>query len=430
MTRTIRVGALQLRAHDRQHFADRKAALLDRIESAARDVDLLVIPEGTAPGYVLGHAPVTPPEMDAIVSALTAIASRTQTVLVAGLTQHAGERQVNAALVIDRDGTIAGRAEKIFLWHFDRKWFAPGERIAPVRTSIGSIGALICADGRMPEISAALVDAGAEILAMPTAWVTSGRDPRALENVQADLLARVRAYENGVPFVAANKCGVEMTMVAYCGKSQIVDERGDVIACASETDEALVTASVALGSPRPRRVPRSTLPRRENASIEGARLAIGFDLPADLDDRLDMLDARYALAPGEHERFAALDAVVPTARVTAQQLADPHALVDYRNAGYRVAVVESHARDPWLGTIARARALELRMYVIVFDDAEKRAYAVDPDGGTIAGTFGEYRLASFPIDLRRTTMTAVAPGTDVAEGLDRVRTLISAEVHP
>ena len=62
---------------------------------------------------------------------------------------------------------------------------------------------------------------------MPTAWVTSGRDPGALENVQADLLARVRAYENGVPFVAANKCGVELGIALYCGKSQIVDEAAE-----------------------------------------------------------------------------------------------------------------------------------------------------------------------------------------------------------
>ena len=69
---------------------------------------------------------------------------------------------------------------------------------------------------------------------MPTAWVTSGRDPTSLENVQADLLGRVRAYENRVPFVAANKCGSELGMVAYCGKSQIVDSRGEIVALANQ----------------------------------------------------------------------------------------------------------------------------------------------------------------------------------------------------
>lgn len=428
MTRTIRVGALQLRAHDRRDFAERKPALFERIEAAARDVDLLVVPEATMPAYVLEREPIDAAEMDDAAQTLARIARSTQTTIVAGIALKTGSGVANAALVADRDGTIAGRAEKIFLWHFDRKWFAPGDRIAPVRTSIGSIGALICADGRMPEIAAALADEGAELLAMPTAWVTSGRDPGALENVQADLLARVRAWENGIPFVAANKCGVELGMVAYCGKSQIVDADGRVIALASETDESCVTASVEIGAGTRRRAERRTIAPRAEPAEDAARVAIALDLPDDIDARLATLDASYALAPGSTERLDAFDAAFPLARVSARQLADPHALVDYRLAGYRIAIVENRENDPWFGTIARARALELRMYVFAFDRAEQRAFAVDPDGAVIAGTFGDYGIASFAIDLRRTRATSVAPGTDVAEGLARVRSLLVHEV--
>lgn len=428
MTRTIRVGALQLRAHDRRDFAERKPALFERIEAAARDVDLLVVPEATMPAYVLEREPIDAAEMDDAAQTLARIARSTQTTIVAGIALKTGSGVANAALVADRDGTIAGRAEKIFLWHFDRKWFAPGDRIAPVRTSLGSIGALICADGRMPEIAAALADEGAELLAMPTAWVTSGRDPGALENVQADLLARVRAWENGIPFVAANKCGVELGMVAYCGKSQIVDADGRVIALASETDESCVTASVEIGAGTRRRAERRTIAPRAEPAEDAARVAIALDLPDDIDARLATLDASYALAPGSTERLDAFDAAFPLARVSARQLADPHALVDYRLAGYRIAIVENRENDPWFGTIARARALELRMYVFAFDRAEQRAFAVDPDGAVIAGTFGDYGIASFAIDLRRTRATSVAPGTDVAEGLARVRSLLVHEV--
>lgn len=427
MTRTIRVGALQLRAHDRRDYGERKDALLERIAQAARDVDLLVVPEATFPAYVLEREPVDAIELDEAAAALAAIAANTQTVIVAGMAMRSGDRVANAALVVDRDGALSGRAEKIFLWHFDRKWFAPGERIAPVRTALGTIGALICADGRMPEIAAGLVDAGAELLAMPTAWVTSGRDPQALENVQADLLARVRAWENGVPFVAANKSGVELGMVAYCGKSQIVDARGSVLACASENDESCVRADVEIGAPAPRRTRREAVAPRDVPAEETARIAIGLDLPDDIDARLATLDATYAIAP---ERYGDFDGVFPLARLTREQLADPHALVDYRLAGYRFVAVESDESDAWLGTIARARALELRMYVFVFDRGGDRAYAVDPDGAVIAGTFGAYRLASFPVDVRRTQSTVVAPGTDVAEGIARVRTLLAMEVAP
>lgn len=428
MTRTIRVGALQLRAHDRQDFAARKAALFERIEAAARDVDLLVLPEATMPAYVLERDPIDAKEMDEAAEALARVARGTQTTIVAGIALKTGSRVANAALVADRDGTIAGRAEKIFLWHFDRKWFDAGERIAPIRTSLGSIGALICADGRMPEIAAALADEGAEILAMPTAWVTSGRDPNALENVQADLLARVRAWENGVPFVAANKCGVELGMVAYCGKSQIVDADGNLVALASETDEARVTAAVEFGKGTRKRANRRTLAPRDEPGEASTRVAIALELPADIDARLATLDAAYALAPGRAERFDSFDAAFPLARIGAKELADPHALVDYRLAGYRIAAVENVENDPWFGTIVRARALELRMYVFAFDRAAERAFAVDPDGAVIAGTFGDYRIASCAVDLRRTQRTSVAPGTDVAEGLARVRSLLVHEV--
>jgi hypothetical protein len=77
----------------------------------------------------------------------------------------------------------------------------------------------------------------------------------------------------------------------------------------------------------------------------------------------------------------------------------------------------------WTERIARARALELRIYLVVFDRTVRRAFAVDPDGVVLAGTFADYRLASFSLDPRKTLQTAVAPGTDIGEGLERVAAL-------
>jgi len=59
------------------------------------------------------------------------------------------------------------------------------------------------------------------------------------------------------------------------------------------------------------------------------------------------------------------------------------------------------------------------MFVIVLDVAEKRAYAVDPDGQIVCGTYDGYRIASFTLDPARTRQTHVAPGTDVLAGLER-----------
>ena len=97
----------------------------------------------------------------------------------------------------------------------------------------------------------------------------------------------------------------------------------------------------------------------------------------------------------------------------------------YRRAGCILFCWTTVVRPPWLERIARARAVELRVYLVVFDCSAQRAFAVDPDGAIVAGTFDEYRLASFTFDPRKTIETIVAPGTDVAEGLDRIEAIVA-----
>lgn len=428
MSRQIRVAAVQLHAHDRTDLGKSLPAILDRLEAAAAQAQLVVLPEATLPAYVLGDDAIDDTAVAAGLDAMRAIAARTACVIVVGAAVRHNGRLSNEAVVIDADGSLAGAAGKIFLWHFDRKWFAPGTTLAPVHTAIGSIGALVCADGRIPTIAQTLVDRGAELLVMPTAWVTSGRDPQALENVQADLLARVRAYENHVPFIAANKCGVEGGMVAYCGKSQIIDADGALLELASQTSSQTISTQITVDGPRTPRATLAPIAARSRADDATIRLAISIDpLPPDIDARLRLLDAQIALAPGV--AIDALDALVPTVALDASAVHDSRLLAAYRLAGYRVAVLDAKTPSPWTLTIARARALELRMYVIVLDRALERAYAIDPDGVVIAGTYPGYRLSSFPIDVRRTSQTLVAPGTDVAEGLERVHALSEREDH-
>ncbi len=427
MSRTIRVAAVQLQAHDREDFARSLDAIVATARSAAREADLVVLPEATFPAYVLGDARVDDAAIGGALDFLREIARETRTVIVAGAALR-GERGLrNSAVVIDADGSIAGSPDKIFLWHFDRLWFEPGERIAPVATSLGSLGVLVCADGRIPTIARALVDRGAEALVMPTAWVTSGRDPRMFENVQADLLARVRARENGVPFVAANKCGVERGMVAYCGKSQVVDAGGELLAIAGQQTPEVLTATVTLDPhERPRGAARSVTDVSSKRT-RTMRVVIGASpLPGDVERRLELLGADCALSP-DGAAGAPFNGDLPCARVGDDAVLDPAGLVAYRRAGYAWAAWTARAAPEWIEPLARARALELRMYLVVFDIAARRSFAVDPDGAVIAGTFAEYRLASFTLDPRRTAQTAVAPGTDVADGLERVAAIVERE---
>lgn len=426
MSRTLRLAALQLRAHDRSNYEILRSSLFERIAAAAAHLDLLVLPEGTFPAYVLGDDTVDEHLLSEARTQLSRIARENACVIVAGTAVHKDGVLYNSAIVIDRDGSLAGSAEKIFLWHFDNQWFARGTRLEPVDTAIGRLGVLVCADGRMPGIARALVDGGADLLVMPTAWVSSGRDPNQLENLQADLLGRVRAFENGVPFVAANKSGVEMQMVAYCGKSQIVDAAGEVVAIGSQHGEELVGANLELRAPAPHRVAQSDVRERTSGRDATLRIAIAIDaLPNDVAERLRILEADLALAATGDDDTAALDRALPTARIDAAAALDPGTLIAYRLAGYRAAILDAERSNPWLERIARTRAAELRLFIVVFDREAHRAYAVDPDGAIVAGTFGDFAIASFVLDSRRTQQTLLVPGTDVAEGIERVRALAS-----
>ncbi len=420
MIRSIRAAAVQLRAHDRSEFPASLERIVEAARKAALQADLVVLPEATFPAYVLGKPQIEATAIADAIDRLRDVAAATRAVIVVGAAAASDEGVRNAAFVIDADGSLAGRADKLFLWHFDRRWFVPGDRLKPIVTSIGVLGALVCADGRLPTIARALVDRGAVALVMPTAWVTSGRDPDALENVQADLLARVRAYENRVPFVAANKCGSELGMVAYCGKSQIVNSSGELVAIAGDRDPQTLQASIVLGSERPQRTALAHPPPASSIG-QPLRLAISFDaLPGDIDERLEVLDDAYALSPHDAPRAAALGGALPVAWVDDDAVLDPAGLVPYRRAGYSLICWTTELGLPWSERFARARALELRLYVVAFDRSMRRAFAIDPDGAIIAGTFGDYRLASFAFDPGKTDETVVAPGSDVWEGLERV----------
>jgi predicted amidohydrolase len=416
MSRSIRVAAVQLRAHARADFESSLDSIVERAANAASHADLVVLPEGTLPAYVLEAGDVDDAAIDAAVSRLANVARTHRCVVVTGAALRSGGVLRNAALVIDVDGRIAGRADKLFLWHFDRRWFAPGETLETVRTAMGCLGVMICADGRISTLARTLVDRGAELLVMPTAWVTSGRNPNLLENVQADLLARVRARENRVPFVAANKCGVELGCVAYCGKSQIVDASGSVVAIASEREPEILNAAVEVGS----NLSRAPIPHPASRVCTVATpIRVAFaagERAVDVDRAMRFLEADLAVTP--ERGIDALDAVVPAVAVGDDEVLDPGVLAAYRRAGYRAFVWTRANGSGWCESFARARALELRMYAIVFE-AAGRAFAVDPDGAVVAGTFDDFRLAMFSLDPRRTAETTVAPGTDVLEGFER-----------
>lgn len=423
---------MQTRAHDRSQFEATWPHVLSLVASAgARGAALVILPEGSVPAYVLGLEPVPQAQLDYALRTLGALAAGYRMTVVYGSARIVRDRTFNSAIVIGPDGRELGHASKQFLWHFDRRWFAAGTTLDPIDTPLGRIGVLICADGRIPTIAATLVERGAEILVMPTAWVTSGRDPSALENMQADLMANVRARENGVPFVVANKVGFEAHSVAYCGKSALIAADGSFVARANDHDETILFGEVvtrAAASPVEYVAARAARAARAEAGPHvAARARIAFTLAADPAEREQLTErARTAdcdlllpvAPPPEPGAYATVTKDgVRAAYVDSQAVYSPRGLVDARVSGIDLFVWEADGEPDWIVAFARTRAAELRAYVVVFDRARERAFVVDPDGVTLAGTFAGYRMASFVYDRARAAATLVAPATDVAVGL-------------
>ena len=416
------VAAVQTRAHDRAVFAERWPTLLARIAAAAESgARLIVVPEGTVPGYVIGTDPVDASQLEAAAQDVIAVAARTGATVVYGGARAGEHGLANSAYVVTPAG-IAGFADKCFLWHFDRRWFTAGSTLDPIDTPAGRLGIFICADGRIPTIPSTLAARGAQILVVPTAWVTSGRDPHALENLQADLMIAVRARENGLPLVVANKVGVEARSVAYCGKSQIVAADGTVVALAPQDAEVTLHATVAIGTPIVDLAAQAPAVTRRTGAALGDAVRIAIASYADEQLRALAVTADATIVIDPHTLPASDDVAV----VDDEAMLDPRALVAPRLAGVRLFVWRASIDAPWVVPFARTRAAELRAYVVVFDSPRKRAFAVDPDGVVLCGTFGDFELAAFAFDRARTDVWRVAPATDVREGLMRVGDLSSA----
>ena len=473
---TIRVAAVQLAAEPFDRAADALDAALAAIASAARDgAELVVLPECTWPSYVLGRSwatrwPELPP-IDDVTGQLADAARSAGVVLVAGLAVREGDRLFNRAMVWERDGTIAGMVDKRFLWDFDCLWFTAGTTSPVIPTSVGRLGVLVCADGRMPEVARTLAVAGAEIIVDPTAWVTTQPDPSSWTNVQYEHMLPTRAIENGLHAVAANKVGLEANGVAYCGRSCILDPDGERLATAPSDRAAIVTADCELAPPlwpTSRRPSLYGMLGRPTAELPVQRVLAGPLLPreshrrvavstlsAPLDatqlDLLDALGAQLVVAPrdaGRLDQEAVLVRSADRAELFCHDVAvrtwhrthGPHAPGDEIGpvvetpAGWLGVMIGDDGLSPetartlmllgadiivWftdeeVGPVPATRAAENRTHVVVSGTAGAVIYA--PDGRSLAASGGVERLIVATIDLASSRAKEMASRTDVVLG--------------
>ncbi|MFC3695475.1 carbon-nitrogen hydrolase family protein [Chenggangzhangella methanolivorans] len=144
-----------------------------------------------------------------------------------------GERAANRAFVIDPDGDVTARYDKIHMFDVDlpngESWresqtYRPGEQAVVAELPWGGLGLTICYDVRFPTLHRALAEHGAEVIASPAAFT------KQTGEAHWNILLRARAIETGSFVVAAAQGGKHEDGRETFGHSLIVDPWGRVLA--------------------------------------------------------------------------------------------------------------------------------------------------------------------------------------------------------
>lgn len=166
----------------------------------------------------------------------------------------------NTAVVFEQDGSIAGTYRKMHIpddpGFYEKFYFTPGDLgFTPIRTSVGSLGVLVCWDQWYPEAARLMALAGADLLIYPTAigWDTNDtpeeqkRQRAAWETVQ-----RGHAVANGLPVLSVNRVGFEASPdpraagILFWGSSFVAGPQGELLARGSVDQEEILTCELDL----------------------------------------------------------------------------------------------------------------------------------------------------------------------------------------
>ena len=174
----------------------------------------------------------------------------TRPVLPGGIVETIADGRVRpASLVYGPDGLLMARYDKMHLFdvqvadkqaqYMESRSFEPGSSIVTVATPLGKLGLSICYDLRFPELYRRLLEEGAEIITVPSAFT------KVTGEAHWEILLRARAIENQCYVLAPNQGGVHNASRETWGHSMIVDPWGKVLASV-EKGEGIAIAEIDL----------------------------------------------------------------------------------------------------------------------------------------------------------------------------------------
>jgi predicted amidohydrolase len=193
---------------------------IETIEKAVPGkADIILLPESlTAASTGLPYAKVAEPVPGPTTERFGELARRRKSYIVAGLTERDGTAIYNTAVLIDREGRVAGKYRKVYIPREEvEAGITPGSSYPVFDTDFGRIGMMICWDVEYADPARALAVQGAEVILMPI-W-----DGTAT-------LVQARAMENRVYLVTSS----------YGDPNLIIDPKGETQASATAQGTAAI----------------------------------------------------------------------------------------------------------------------------------------------------------------------------------------------
>lgn len=166
----------------------------------------------------------------------------------------------NTAVVIESDGTIAGKYRKMHIpddpAYYEKFYFTPGDLgFHPIQTSVGKLGVLVCWDQWYPEAARLMALQGAEILIYTTAIGYEKSDTPEEQQRQRTAWTTVQrghAVANGLPVVTVNRVGHEPDPsgqtqgIVFWGSSFVCGPQGELFYQASDNEEESLVLDIDL----------------------------------------------------------------------------------------------------------------------------------------------------------------------------------------
>jgi predicted amidohydrolase len=218
--RVVRVATIHHRPRNSKSSSENLAQFSELVSQAANQkADIVCLPEGiTLVGTDLNYISASEPVPGPTTKFLGAIAKKYNLYIVAGILEKNGDTVFNTAVLVDRNGNVAGKYRKVSLPQEEIDGgITPGNSFPVFETDFGTIGLMICWDVTFPEPARSLAEKGAEIIFLPI-W---GGDVN---------LARARAIENQLYLVSST----------YDMITAVFDQEGKVMKEATKDNPVVV----------------------------------------------------------------------------------------------------------------------------------------------------------------------------------------------